>query len=246
MCGLAGLICLAPERCREDHSRVVARMCDLQTHRGPDDRGVAEIGRVCLGSNRLSIIDLSAAGHMPMSDHEDRWIVYNGEIYNFQELRAELVRCGHEFHSRTDTEVVLRGFREWGEGCLDRLNGMFAFAIYDRASDTLTLARDRFGKKPLYYTRQDDHVLFASEVKALLAVTSRREVNQQRLMEWSLYRNVDFGGPETLFSGICSLPAGHLMEIRGGQLGPARRYYAPEAQVDPSGTSAWAPCRRRP
>lgn len=190
------------------------------------------LGHVCLGSNRLSIIDLSAAGHMPMSDRQDRWIVYNGEVYNFQTLRAELVRCDRPFHSGTDTEVVLRAFGEWGEGCLKRMNGMFAFAIYDRSSDTLTLAHDRFGKKPLYYTCQDGHVLFASEVKALLAVTSKREVNQQRLMEWSLYRNVDFGRPETLFSGICSLPPGHLMEIRRGQLNPPRRYYAPEAQVD--------------
>jgi asparagine synthase (glutamine-hydrolysing) len=233
MCGIAGLICTSPEHCRTDHARIVARMCDLQEHRGPDDRGVECIGRVCLGSNRLRIIDLSAAGHMPMSDEDGRWITYNGEVYNFQALRAELVRQGHEFRSRTDTEVVLRGFREWGEDVLQRMTGMFAFAIYDGATDTVTLARDRFGKKPLYYTFEDQHILFASEVKALLAATSRREVNQQRLMEWSLYRNVDFGSPETLFTGILSLPPGHFMEIRGGRLGSPQRYYAPEAQVTP-------------
>ncbi len=233
MCGIAGLICATPERCRADHTRIVARMCDLQEHRGPDDRGVEALGRVCLGSNRLRIIDLSAAGHMPMTDHEGAWIVYNGEIYNFQSLRAELARCGRQFHSRTDTEVVLRGFREWGEDCLQRITGMFAFALYDSESDTVTLARDRFGKKPLYYTSHDQHILFASELKALLAVTPRREVNQQRLMEWSLYRNVDFGAPETLFAGILSLPPGHVLEIRRGRLGSPRRYYTPEAQVTP-------------
>ena len=129
----------------------MARMCDLQVHRGPDDHGVLEIGNVCLGSNRLSIIDLSAAGHMPMTDNQGAWIVYNGEIYNFRQVRDELSRRGHQFQSRTDTEVVLRAFREWGDSCLERLRGMFAFAIYDSKADTVTLVRDRFGKKPLYY-----------------------------------------------------------------------------------------------
>src|SRR5262245_58325916 len=99
MCGLSGLICLAPGRCREDHARLVARMRDLQRHRGPDDEGLADLGTVCLASNRLAIIDLTPAGHMPMTDGEGRWIAYNGEVYNFQTLREELVRLGHEFKS---------------------------------------------------------------------------------------------------------------------------------------------------
>ena len=231
MCGIAGLICIAQDRCREDHTRLVAGLCDLQIHRGPDDRGVENLGPVCLGSNRLAIIDLSAAGHMPMTDGDGGWIVYNGEIYNFQEVREELIRLGHYFKSRTDTEVVLHAYREWGEGCLDRFRGMFAFAIYDSKRDRVTLVRDRYGKKPLYYMLQNGHLLFASELKALASACTKPEPNFQRLTEWSLYRNVDFGGPETLFAGISALPAGHLMEIRSGQIGAARQYYAPETKV---------------
>jgi asparagine synthase (glutamine-hydrolysing) len=206
-------------------------MCDLQVHRGPDDRGVTDIGRVCLGSNRLAIIDLSAAGHMPMTDGDGWWITYNGEIYNFQEVREELIRHGHQFKSRTDTEVVLHSFREWGEACLDRFRGMFAFALYDSKRDRVILVRDRYGKKPLYYMRQNGHLLFASELKALASVCAQPEPNFQRLTEWSLYRNVDFGGPETLFAGISALPAGHLMEIQSGEIGAARQYYAPETKI---------------
>src|SRR5215470_11722245 len=152
MCGITGLIC-NQQGCREeDHVNVVRRMSDLQFHRGPDDSGIVSLGPVCLGSNRLSIIDLSTAGHMPMSTLDGEWwIVYNGEVYNFADIRKELASKGHAFRSRTDTEVVLRAFQQWGTECFERFSGMFAFAIYDRKTDTLTLARDRFGKKPLYY-----------------------------------------------------------------------------------------------
>jgi asparagine synthase (glutamine-hydrolysing) len=224
------------QQCREeDHLPVVRKMCDLQSHRGPDDDGVLALNHVCLGSNRLSIIDLSKAGHMPMSDpDEDWWIVYNGEIYNFQAIREELIRCGHRFRSKTDTEVVLRAFKQWGEDCLERFVGMFAFAIYNRHTDILTLVRDRFGKKPLYYTCRNGHLLFASEMKALMRVYDNLRLNQQRLIEWSLYRNVDFGSPDTLVEDLCSLPSGHLMTIRQGQVEPPRRYYSPASYVDPA------------
>jgi len=235
MCAIAGLICLKRQCREEDHVRIVRKMCDLQTHRGPDDEGVISLGHVCLGSNRLSIIDLSQAGHMPMADSEENlWIVYNGETYNFQTLREELIRCGHEFRSKTDTEVVLHAFKEWGEQCFERFAGMFAFGIYDRRSDTVTLARDRFGKKPLYYTYDDKHVLFASELKVLMQVSDNLKLNRQRLLEWSLYRNVDFGSPNTLIENIFSLPAAHFMTIRGDKVGSPRRYYSVEAEVDPA------------
>jgi asparagine synthase (glutamine-hydrolysing) len=208
-------------------------MCEIQTHRGPDDSGVISLGHVCLGANRLSIIDLSQAGHMPMSDAEqDLWIVYNGETYNFQALREELIRYGHVFRSRTDTEVVLHAFKQWGEQCFERFAGMFAFAIYDRRNDTVTLVRDRFGKKPLYYTSDSKHILFASELKVLLQVTENLKLNRQRLMEWSLYRNVDFGSPNTLIENIFSLPAGHSLTIQKGKLGTLKRFYAVESEVD--------------
>jgi asparagine synthase (glutamine-hydrolysing) len=208
-------------------------MCNLQRHRGPDDRGIVSFGDVCLGSNRLSIIDLTEAGHMPMCDEQERWsIVYNGEVYNFQELREELSRHGYTFRSKTDTEVVLHAFEEWREKCLDRFVGMFAFAIYDRRTDTVTLARDRFGKKPLYYALSDGHILFASELKALMHICHNLRLNQQRLLEWSLYRNVDFGSPDTLVENCFSLPPGHFMRIHRGRLEPPRCYYAPESQID--------------
>jgi len=235
MCAIAGLICLKRSCAEEEHLRVVRKMCDLQSHRGPDDSGVVSLDHVCLGSNRLSIIDLTEAGHMPMSDeHEQWWISYNGEVYNFKELREELIRLGHSFRSRTDTEVVLRAFQEWGEKCLDRFVGMFAFAIYDRKTDTVTLVRDRFGKKPLYYTQRDGHFLFSSEMKALMGVCDDLRPNQQRLIEWSLYRNVDFGSSATLVENLFSLLPGHLVKIRQGRLEPPHCYYSPESQVDPS------------
>jgi asparagine synthase (glutamine-hydrolysing) len=233
MCGLAGLVCLK-ERCDEhDHVALVSSMCDVQTHRGPDDRGVLALGTVCLGSNRLSIIDLSSAGHMPMASAGGRyWIVYNGEAYNFKQLRDELVARGYSFASSTDSEVVMRAFEHWGEGCLERLVGMFAFAVLDRNTGTLTLARDRFGKKPLYYTHRDGHFFFASEVKALLRVCGGLRPNYQRLIEWSLYRNVDFGQPDTLIENVSSLPPGHLLTVSATSVGTPRAYYSPATQVD--------------
>src|SRR4029079_9330295 len=131
----------------------------------------------------LTILDLSQAGHMPMSDRSGRWwIVYNGETYNFRDLRDQLKAAGHEFQSTSDTEVVLHAFKEWGEGCLDRFVGMFAFAVYDEHTETLTLARDLFGKKPLYYTIQKGHLLFASELKTLLSRCDNPKINKQRLL----------------------------------------------------------------
>jgi asparagine synthase (glutamine-hydrolysing) len=213
--------------------QLVRRICDLQTHRGPDDSGVDAIDNVCLGSNRLKILDLSAAGHMPMRDPETGWwIAFNGEIYNFMEIRKELEALGHGFRSRTDTEVILRGFQQWGEDCLERFRGMFAFAIYDPGTRTVRLVRDRYGKKPLYYTEQQGHILFASELHAMMPVCSGLRPNQQRLIEWSMYRNVDFGSGATLVEGCHVVPAGHVVTIRDGRIVSARAYYTPESHVD--------------
>jgi asparagine synthase (glutamine-hydrolysing) len=163
---------------------------------------------------------------------EDLWIVYNGEIYNFQALREELIRCGHKFQSKSDTEVVLHAFKQWGEQCFERFTGMFAFAVYDRRNDTVTLVRDRFGKKPLYYTRDYSHVLFASEAKVLMQISENLELDRQRLAEWSLYRNVDFGSPRTLVANLFSLPTGHFISIRDGRIGTPKRYYSVESEVN--------------
>jgi asparagine synthase (glutamine-hydrolysing) len=235
MCAIAGVICSNRDCHSRHHLATVRAMCDLQAHRGPDDQDTRALGPVCFGSNRLSIIDLSQAGRMPMSDPSGRWwIVYNGETYNFQQLRDELREYGHTFVSSSDTEVVLRAFEQWGEQCLDRLVGMFAFAILDSHTNTVTLARDRFGKKPLYFMQQEGHLFFASEVKALLRVRRDVRPNYQRLIEWSLYRNAELGSADTLVEGVYSVAPGHFVRIRNGRLEPPRAYYTPDSQVDPA------------
>jgi len=200
---------------------------------------VAALDNAVLGSNRLSIIDLSPAGHMPMSNEDQTvWIAYNGEIFNFQDLRRQLELAGHVFRSRSDTEVALHAFEEWGSDCLRRFVGMFGLALYDGQAKRLVLARDRFGKKPLYYTFRSGHLLFASEMKALIAVSESIRPNMQRLAEWSLYRNIDFGSRDTLIDGIYFLPPGCFMTATPEPGGEKRArisvesYFQPDAEVN--------------
>ncbi len=214
MCGLAGAIRVDDRDNSLDLAGIVRRMCDMQAYRGPDDSGVVALGEVCLGSRRLSIIDLSPSGHMPMSDSTGRWwIAYNGEVYNFAAIREELLARGHVFRSQTDTEVVLHAYMEWGSDGLQRFVGMFAFAICDTQSGELILARDRYGKKPLYYSRVGDLVLFASEIKALLIGRRDLRIDQQSLVEWFLYRNVDALMPRTLIEGVSAVMPGQIVKI---------------------------------
>ena len=213
-------------------------MCGIA---GPADSGIVAAGRVCLGSRRLSIIDLSPAGHMPMSDESGRWrITYNGEVYNFESLREELLALGHTFRSRTDTEVVLHAWMEWGEGCVDRFVGMYAFAVYDGERDVLTLVRDRYGIKPLYYSTDGGHFMFASELKAIATERSALRVDHHSLLEWSLYRNVDALTGETLVEGVSAVLPGHRLEFRNGHLDD-RELYAPPDAVSPDEFERFAP-----
>ncbi len=218
MCGISGLV-----DCGDKET--LARMTSVQAHRGPDDFGLWE--RRCpdgsyvgLGSRRLAIIDLSASGHMPMCN-EDRtiWATYNGEIYNFAELRGELQSKGHCFASNTDTEAVIHLYEEEGPECVKRLNGMFAFAICDLRSGTPTLflTRDHFGVKPFYYSHQGHRFAFASEIKALLEVPGiEAELDPESLHQYLTFLWVP--DPRTMFRGIHKLPAGHYAIFRGGQL----------------------------
>ena len=218
MCGISGLV-----DCGDKET--LARMTSVQAHRGPDDFGLWE--RRCpdgsyvgLGSRRLAIIDLSASGHMPMCN-EDRtiWATYNGEIYNFAELRGELQSKGHCFASNTDTEAVIHLYEEEGPECVKRLNGMFAFAICDLRSGTPTLflTRDHFGVKPFYYSHQGHRFAFASEIKALLEVRGiEAELDPESLHQYLTFLWVP--DPRTMFRGIHKLPAGHYAIFRGGQL----------------------------
>ena len=219
MCGLAGLVLTGSQRAGAEHEAMVRRMCDIQAHRGPDDSGTIVLDRVVLGSRRLAIIDLSPAGHMPMSDAAGRWwIAYNGEVFNFADIRTELEALGHVFRSRTDTEVILHAFMQWGEACMHRFIGMFAFAIADTATGNVTLVRDRYGIKPLYFARQGEAILFASEMKSLMQVMGPQSVDRHSLVEWMLYRNVDSLTPETLVQGVSSVLPGHVARIVDGSV----------------------------
>jgi asparagine synthase (glutamine-hydrolysing) len=210
MCGIAGIFNLNGEPV----SPVLLRkMTDAIAHRGPDSEGFCIDSFIGLGHRRLAIIDLTPAGHQPMATLKNQYIItYNGEIYNFQELRIELEALGYRFRSRTDTEVALYAYQEWGEKCLDRFNGMFAFAIWDKTKQELFLARDRYGIKPLYYTFVDHYFVFASEQKAILEHTAvKREIDLEGLLEYFTFQN--FFTDKTLMKGIKLFPAGSWAKI---------------------------------
>jgi asparagine synthase (glutamine-hydrolysing) len=222
MCGIGGKIYLDPARAVEPE--VLERMSAVLAHRGPDDAGLYRQGPVGLVHRRLSIIDLSPAGHQPMANEDEScWIVFNGEIYNFQALREDLVRRGHRFRSRTDTEVVLHSYEEQGAGCVEALRGMFAFAIWDARRRQLVLARDRLGKKPLAYQWDGEAFRFASEVKAIFqdpALAPRPD-------PLALSRYLTFGyvpSPSSAFQGIRRLPPAHVLVWREGRV-EIRRYW---------------------
>lgn len=193
-------------------------MTDAIAHRGPDDDGIYVDGPVGLGHRRLSIIDLSSLGRQPMATSDGRYVLtYNGEIYNFEELRALLSSKGHKFVSRTDSEVLLNAFAEWGLDCIGKFNGMFAFAIWDTRDRVLTLARDRFGIKPLYYADTGDAFLFASEAKALFAHGDfSPELDKQGLAEYLAFQN--FFTDRTLFQNVRLLPQGCWLQVKPGSL----------------------------
>ncbi len=205
MCGITGIVNFN----KQPASPVILkRMMDAIAHRGPDGEGVFIDGSVGLGHRRLAIIDLSASGHQPMVTSDNQYVItYNGEIYNFQELRAELESLGHRFHSKTDSEVVLNAYMAWGAECVNRFNGMFAFAIWDKTQQELFLARDRYGIKPLYYTFMGGTFLFGSEQKALLAHPDlRRNIDVEALLEYFTFQNIFTD--KTLLQGIHLFPAG--------------------------------------
>jgi asparagine synthase (glutamine-hydrolysing) len=213
-------------------------MTQSLAHRGRDDSGLwdevsADGTWIGLGHRRLSILDLSSAGHQPMFSESGRFsIVFNGEIYNFKELRAELASEGCRFKSNTDTEVVLHLYERLKEGCLDRLRGMFAFGIWDRQEQSLFLAQDRLGIKPLYYTEQDNRLLFASELKAILRQPDfERQMDLQALDDYLTYLYIP--PPLTIFKGVRKLSPGHYLLWRGGKIVKCERYWElPTGTID--------------
>lgn len=210
MCGIAGVFNRNHEPAS---SQLIARMNEVLVHRGPDGDGVWCEGAIGLGHRRLAIIDLSPQGHQPMMTRDKRYVIsYNGEVYNFRELRTELEALGYPFHSKTDTEVVLNAFAEWGIEAISRFNGMFAFAIWDTKSQQLTLVRDRYGIKPLYYFLTDERIIFASEVKAILMhPTVKRALEHSALIEYFTFQNIL--SDKTLFKDIKILPPASILSI---------------------------------
>lgn len=214
MCGIAGLV---GRRDEVVEAADVHRMCQTIVHRGPDDEGVYAHDAIGLGMRRLSIIDLSG-GHQPIHNEDKTvWVVFNGEIYNFPQLRRELEARGHRFYTHSDTEVIVHLYEEMGADCVKRLRGMFAIALYDERKHSLLLARDRLGKKPLHYALHNGRLLFGSEIKTILAVAPElAEVNPEGLLQYFYFGYIP--DPHTAFQRIHKLPPGHLMEYAQGEI----------------------------
>jgi asparagine synthase (glutamine-hydrolysing) len=221
MCGIAGFIDIASTGAIREHSeraRLLDRMCQVIRHRGPDDQGVLVEDGVALGMRRLSIIDL-AGGHQPMSGEDGSVnIVFNGEIYNYRELQTELESFGHSFQTSSDTEAIVHAYEEYGNACVNKLRGMFAFAVWDRRSRSLFIARDRVGKKPLYYTVTGQQTLvFGSELKSLLQHPEvGRDLNLEALDAYFTLGYVP--DPLTIFRDVHKLPPGHHLVFENGQV----------------------------
>lgn len=197
-----------------DPETITRTMTETLIHRGPDDQGVWANGDVAFGHRRLEVIDREG-GKQPMSDPQDRvWLVFNGEIYNFQDLKNQLLLKGHSFKTRSDTEVLLHAYLEWGLDCLEALEGMYVFAVWDRRSHELHLVRDRLGVKPLYWMRHDHRVYFASEVKALLRVPGWKPELNTKVLTYYLSHYQPIMGSETLFQGIYSVEPGTVLTFR--------------------------------
>lgn len=209
MCGINGFT--------GQDAEVLRRMHASTRHRGPDDEGFFESPRISLAHNRLSIIDLSPAGRQPMTTSDGRYtIIFNGEIYNYRELRHELELLGETFFSASDTEVLLKAFARWGERMLSKLNGIFAFALWDEKEGELMLVRDPLGIKPLYYFEQHGKLVFSSEIKGILAYGAPRAINAEALNLY--FRFLYVPGPRTMFAGINKLMPGHALKFKAGKL----------------------------
>jgi asparagine synthase (glutamine-hydrolysing) len=221
MCGIAGIVGTQSNYLADADD--IHRMCQTIVHRGPDDEGIYASGRVGLGMRRLSIIDLSS-GHQPIHNEDNTvWVVFNGEIYNFPELRRQLETRGHRFYTNTDTEVIVHLYEERGADCVHSLRGMFAFALWDEKQQRLLLARDRFGKKPLHYAFDRERLLFGSEIKTLFAVTPElAEVDREGLLNFFYFGYIP--DPLTAFTQIKKLPPGHLLEFANGNI-QVRQYW---------------------
>ena len=213
-------------------AQAVHRMCQTIAHRGPDDEGVYARGPIGLGMRRLSIIDLSGGKQPIHNEDQTIWIVFNGEIYNFPELRRELEARGHRFYTHSDTEVIVHLYEESGGDCVKKLRGMFAIALYDERQGTLLLARDRLGKKPLHYAIHEGRLYFGSEIKTILSVQpALAETDPDGLLQYFYFGYIP--DPLTIFRNIHKLPAGHLAEFRNGEIKVREYWDLPEYGTHP-------------
>lgn len=220
MCGITGIVNFKSQNVQK--SNIDTMMAQMK-HRGPDDEGTFIENSVGFGFVRLSILDLSPAGHQPMFSHDERYvIIFNGEVYNYIEIREEL-KHKFTFKSGSDTEVILAAYQEWGEACLERFNGMFALAIYDRETSNLFAARDRFGIKPFYYYLDENQFIFASEIKSILPLLDKNEPNDKIIFDYLLFNRTDHS-EETFFKGIKKMNHGSYIKISNNELVEAKWY----------------------
>jgi len=232
LCGISGKVYFNPHRSVEIND--LKSMADVLYHRGPDGGGVHVQRNIGLAHRRLAIIDLREMANQPMCNEDGSiWVTFNGEIYNFQELRADLQQRGHQFRTSSDTEVILHAYEEYGQACVCHFRGMFAFAIWDGRTKTLFLARDRVGKKPLYYHVGSDRFLFGSEIKSILAEGS--VVPRPDPISLDHYLTLQYiPAPQTAFQGILKLPAAHWLELRDGNVRIGRYWnlhYVPKRSI---------------
>ncbi|MBT4539608.1 asparagine synthase (glutamine-hydrolyzing) [Candidatus Woesearchaeota archaeon] len=222
MCGIAGF--------NWEDKELVAKMNSSIIHRGPDGQGIYTDKNISLGHRRLAIIDLSNAGKQPMCNEDETiWITYNGEVYNHRELRRQLEKKGHRFKSNTDTEVIIHGYEEWGEKILEKLNGQFAFAVYNTKNKTLFIARDRIGIKPLYYYHKNNQFIFASEIKAILQHDIKREIDKESLNHYLCYGFSP--AKKSMIKGIKKLPPAHLIILKDNNI-HIQRYWKPSQKKE--------------
>jgi asparagine synthase (glutamine-hydrolysing) len=231
MCGICGIINFDQKPVQ---NQSLVQMMSRMKHRGPDDNGTFIEDNVGLGFVRLSIIDLTSAGHQPMFDITSRYvIIFNGEIYNYIELREELKKKGVTFRTNTDTEVLLYSYITWGPACLDKFNGMWAFAIYDKAEQSVFMARDRFGVKPLYYFADDKQLVFASDIPPILEVLDKKpEPDDHSVYDYLLYNRTD-QNEHTFFKGLKKLQHGHTMSLKNGLFKIEKWYRLEESIREP-------------
>ena len=230
MCGISGIVNRNSQKIQD---KEIQNMNDLISHRGPDDEGFFFQDNFAFGHRRLSILDLSSDGHQPMHYLGEKYtITYNGEVYNYLEIKEELVSCGYVFNSNTDTEVILAAYDKWGEECINKFNGMWAFALYDKPKNIIFCSRDRFGIKPFYYTEVDGKFIFGSEIKQLLEFQEKRYVNQRVLLDYLIIGYEEHRN-ETFFENIYKLEQSHnLIYDLNTHNYEIKRYYDIEIQED--------------